>query len=205
MLRIGTRSCTGGRPRFWNTTRIWIGFVRTCARQRCATTRQTPSTTSCCSDACGASRRSQNGIHWPRSSSRVGASAKTVRTSRNLNLYSVPFTTLVHTLYICLLYSPSCSLTVITAQDSRVRVEWKPMVARIGASCMWALGQWDRDHFEAYMSELPRDTYDGLFFRAVHSIHLGEHESSQTFIRQARDILGARALPTAYACRPSPT
>ena len=64
-------------------------------------------------------------------------------------------------------------------------------MARIGSSCMWALGQWDRDHFEAYMSELPRDTYDGLFFRAVYSIHLNDHESSQGFIRQARDILGA--------------
>ena len=56
---------------------------------------------------------------------------------------------------------------------------------------MWALGQWDRDHFEAYMSELPRDTYDGLFFRAVYSIHLNDYECSQGFIRQARDILGA--------------
>ena len=76
------KSCTGGRLHCSNTTLIWIAFGPTCAQQQCGTTRQTPSITSCFSDACAVSRRSQSGTRWPHSSSRVGAIAAAVRTLR---------------------------------------------------------------------------------------------------------------------------
>ncbi len=45
-----------------------------------------------------------------------------------------------------------------------------------------------------YVQELPRDTYDGLFFRAVLATRQQDYDSAEQFVRQARDVLGVVAF-----------
>lgn len=60
-------------------------------------------------------------------------------------------------------------------------------MARMAASAAWGLGQWDS--MEEYMCLIPRNSYNGAFYRAVFALHTENYQLAQQCIDKARDIL----------------
>ncbi|XP_064642053.1 serine/threonine-protein kinase mTOR-like isoform X1 [Lineus longissimus] len=66
--------------------------------------------------------------------------------------------------------------------------EMRQTMARMAAAAAWGLEQWEC--MEEYSCLIPRDTYDGAFYRAVLAIHMDKNYSlAQQCIEKARDIL----------------
>lgn len=50
-------------------------------------------------------------------------------------------------------------------------------MARMAAAAAWGLSQWDS--MEEYSCMIPRDSYDGAFYRAVQSLHMDQFALAQ--------------------------
>ena len=50
-------------------------------------------------------------------------------------------------------------------------------MSRMAAAAAWGLGQWDC--MEEYSCMIPRDTYDGAFYRAVLALHMDQFALAQ--------------------------
>lgn len=50
-------------------------------------------------------------------------------------------------------------------------------MSRVAAASAWAMGEWTM--MEAYTQSVPRDTYEGAFYRAVLAVHKGQYHPAQ--------------------------
>lgn len=50
-------------------------------------------------------------------------------------------------------------------------------MSRVAAASAWAMGEWTM--MEAYTQSVPRDTYEGAFYRAVLTVHKGQYHLAQ--------------------------
>ncbi|XP_038044243.1 serine/threonine-protein kinase mTOR-like [Patiria miniata] len=65
--------------------------------------------------------------------------------------------------------------------------EGRQAMARMAAAAAWGLGNWDS--MEEYACLIPRESYDGAFYRAVLAVHQDHFGQAQQCIDKARDIL----------------
>ncbi|CAH1240669.1 MTOR [Branchiostoma lanceolatum] len=79
------------------------------------------------------------------------------------------------------LYQTSCEKWPMVSDDTR------QSMARMAAAAAWGLAQWES--MEEYACMIPRDTYDGAFYRAVLALHQDHFPLAQQCIDKARDIL----------------
>ncbi|XP_040292611.1 serine/threonine-protein kinase mTOR-like [Bufo bufo] len=82
-----------------------------------------------------------------------------------------------------------------------VSEEVRTKMARMAASATWALEEWDS--MEKYTCLIPRDTYDGAFYRAVLALHQDLYSLAQHCIDKARDMLDVELTAMAgegYSC-----
>ncbi|KAK0179190.1 hypothetical protein PV327_008004 [Microctonus hyperodae] len=76
---------------------------------------------------------------------------------------------------------------IATQQWSNQCDEINQRMARMAAAAAWGLGQWES--MEKYVSQVPKDTQDGAFYRAVLAIHNGDYNTAHQLIDSARDLL----------------
>ncbi|XP_041480411.1 serine/threonine-protein kinase mTOR-like [Lytechinus variegatus] len=79
------------------------------------------------------------------------------------------------------LHNVACDRWPLVPDEGRQRM------ARMAAAAAWGLGDWDS--MEEYTCIIPRDTYDGAFYRAVLAVHQDHFGQAQQCIDKARDIL----------------
>ncbi|XP_071482072.1 serine/threonine-protein kinase mTOR-like [Diadema antillarum] len=79
------------------------------------------------------------------------------------------------------LHNVACDRWPLVPDEGRQRM------ARMAAAAAWGLGDWDS--MEEYTCLIPRDTYDGAFYRAVLAVHQDHFGQAQQCIDKARDIL----------------
>lgn len=70
---------------------------------------------------------------------------------------------------------------------TRASHELKRKIAPLAAAASWGLGQWES--MDLYISVLKHDSPDRAWFRAILSIHRGQHHKAQSHINKARDLL----------------
>ncbi|ELU01654.1 hypothetical protein CAPTEDRAFT_155489 [Capitella teleta] len=70
---------------------------------------------------------------------------------------------------------------------SMVSDEVRQQMARMASASAWGMAHWDT--MEEYACMIPRDSYDGAFYRAVLALHMDQFQLAQQCIDKARDIL----------------
>ncbi|XP_033096355.1 serine/threonine-protein kinase mTOR-like [Anneissia japonica] len=65
--------------------------------------------------------------------------------------------------------------------------DYRQRMACMAAAAAWGLNQWES--MDEYACMIPRDTYDGAFYRAVLAVHQDHFAQAQQCINKARDIL----------------
>lgn len=63
----------------------------------------------------------------------------------------------------------------------------KNKMAHMAAAASWGQNKWEA--MEKYVQFIPRDSQDGIFYRALISIHKGHYNQAEQLIDSARDIL----------------
>ncbi|XP_071946239.1 serine/threonine-protein kinase mTOR-like [Antedon mediterranea] len=76
---------------------------------------------------------------------------------------------------------------IACAKWSEVSDDYRQRMARMAAAAAWGLNQWES--MDEYACMIPRDTYDGAFYRAVLAVHQDHFAQAQQCINKARDIL----------------
>ncbi|XP_071805479.1 serine/threonine-protein kinase mTOR-like isoform X2 [Asterias amurensis] len=79
------------------------------------------------------------------------------------------------------LHDLACERWPMVSDDGRQQM------ARMAAAAAWGLGNWDS--MEEYSCLIPRESYDGAFYRAVLAVHQDHFGQAQQCIDKARDIL----------------
>lgn len=69
----------------------------------------------------------------------------------------------------------------------RAESTFKQKMARMASAAAWALRDWES--MEEYSCMIPRDTYDGAFYRSVLALHMDQFQLAQQCIDKARDIV----------------
>lgn len=62
-------------------------------------------------------------------------------------------------------------------------------MAPLAAAAAWGLAQWDT--MDSYINVLKSDSADKAWFKAILSVHRGQHSAAQRFINKTRDTLDA--------------
>ncbi|KAJ8022045.1 Serine/threonine-protein kinase mTOR [Holothuria leucospilota] len=65
--------------------------------------------------------------------------------------------------------------------------EGRQQMARMAAAAAWGLANWER--MEEYVCLIPRDTFDGAFYRAVLNVHQDHFLQAKQCVDKAREIL----------------
>ena len=67
----------------------------------------------------------------------------------------------------------------------------RQQMARMAAAAAWGLGNWDS--MEEYSCLIPRESYDGAFYRAVLAVHQ-DHFGQAQQVRKSRCAKNSQAL-----------
>lgn len=75
------------------------------------------------------------------------------------------------------LHNVACDRWPLVPDEGRQRM------ARMAAAAAWGLGDWDS--MEEYTCIIPRDTYDGAFYRAVLAVHQDHFGQAQQVSKES--------------------